>query len=198
MSDHEGKNGNGNGSSGDDLRLAADLDDWVFAGRGIFRVVERLGRSIPPFGADRAAELAQLVAATNAEFDRLVSAWQTEIRPALVRHEDHPPGPAWLIAAHGSARHAPAVASPAGEYVGEYVDGAYVERLAADGAHLVSLVEALHDCIPPDDEGVAWSITGFHLPRVDEQFARVLKAWNTAVRPRLKKYELRAPRPPRR
>lgn len=189
--DHE-QSPNGNGTGGDDRELAADLDDWAFAGRGLFRVLEAVGRGIPPFGPDRAAELAHLIAATDAELERLVAAWQTEIRPALTRHENHPPEPAWLVDAHGNGRYVPGSLPP--KDAGEYVDGAYVVRLAADGAFLVERVEALRACVPPADEGVAWSITAYHLPRVDEQFGRVLSVWRTAVKPRLRKYARRITR----
>jgi hypothetical protein len=178
---------NGNGSGGDDLALACDLDDWVFAGRGIFRVVERLGRGIPPFGSDQRAELAQLIAATDAEFDRLVATWQTVIRPALARHEGHVAPE--LFPELGDARHV--VAAPPALSPEDYSDGYWIDHWAGGAAHLIALVEGLRGCIPPADEGVAWSITSFHLPRVDEQFARVLNAWRTAARPRLRKYERR-------
>jgi hypothetical protein len=150
-------------------------------------MLERLGRGIPPFGENSRAEIGQLVAAADAEFDGFIDAWQTFIRPALKRHEDHPPGPAWLVAAHGDARHVPEVekADP-----GEYVDGAYVGRVAVAGEVLVARAEALRGCIPPADEGVAWSITSYHLPRVDESFAKTLAAWAIA-RPKLRKYARR-------
>lgn len=181
----------GNGTSGDDRKLASDLDDWIFAGRGIFRVVGRLGRSIPPFGEDSRSELAALIAATDAEFGGLVDAWQTEIRPSLDRHADHF-APEWVQQQLSDARYVPAV--PPVLDAGQYSDGYWIDHWTAAATHLIGLAEGLRDCIPPGDEGVAWSITAHHLPRVDEQFGRVVDGWNTAVRPRLQKYERRPSR----
>lgn len=187
----ENRNGsNSNGEVSDDHGLAADLDDWIFAGRGLFRCVERLGHSIPPFGANSRAEVGQLIAATDAEFDGFAEAWQAFIRPALKRHENHEPGPDWLVAAHGAARHIP---EPEKVDNGEYVDGAYVGRVAAAGEALLERAEKLRDCIPPADEGVAWSISLRHLPRVDESFGKTVAAWAVA-RPRLQKYQRRPTR----
>lgn len=190
MADHESTNGNGTGS--DDRDLAADLDDWVFAGRGLFRVVERLSRLIPPFGADRAAELAQLISASHAEFTRVVANWQTFIRPALDRHADYPPRPGWLIAGTGAARYEPKPPPVLDSAV--YADGFWVEQWATASAGLLDAVDNMRECIPPADEAVAWSLTSFHIPRVDERFDWLVDGYRKAVRPRLKPYERRARR----
>lgn len=74
----------------DDLKLAGDINDWAFAGRKLLRVVERLGSRVPPFGPGPAAELSQLIAATDVELARLAGVWATVIRPGLTKHENHP------------------------------------------------------------------------------------------------------------
>lgn len=185
------ENTNGNGSSGDGGQLAADLEDWVFAGRGIFRSVERLGRSLPPFGPDQRAEVGQLVAAADAEFDRLVSAWQKEIRPALEPYE-HASSPGWVAAGTGTEKRVPQ--SPPSLSPDDYSDSYWVEYWAGGATSLLLIVETLRACIPPHDEGVAWSLASFHIPRADEQFEWVLNGYQVAVRLRLRKYARRVTR----
>jgi hypothetical protein len=91
MENRDGKNGNG--EAGDDehpLRLAVDFNDWLFARRRFSRVLERLGSRIPPPGPGPAAELSQLIAATDAELAREREIWETIIRPRLRQYEGAP------------------------------------------------------------------------------------------------------------
>ena len=189
MADDESTNGNGTG--GDDRQLAADLDDWVFAGRGIVRVVERLGGNIPPFGPDRRSEVGQLIAATDAEFDRLVAAWQTTIRPALEPYENAS-SPGWVAAGTGEKPYAPQ--PPPRLDPAAYSDGYWIDYWVGGAVALLDIVDDLRACVPPSDQGEAWSLASFHIPRADEQFAWMLDGYQTAVRPRLRKYARRVTR----
>lgn len=182
---------NGNGSGGDDGQLAADLDDWVFAGRGFVRGVGRLGRSLPPFGPDQRAEVGHLVAVADAEFDRLVAAWQTTIRPALEPYE-YASSPGWVAAGTGEKPYA--AQSPPTLDPSAYSDGYWVDYWVGGATALFAIVDGLRACVPPADEGVAWSLASHHIPRADEQFAWMLNGYTTAVRPRLRKYARRVTR----
>ena len=72
------------------LKLTVDLNDWEFAGRHLLRLLVRLGASVPPFDAGRAAELSQLISRADEEFARFVEVWETSIRPRLKKYEDAP------------------------------------------------------------------------------------------------------------
>jgi hypothetical protein len=81
---------NGNGPGEHPLKLAVDFNDWLFARERLGRVLERLGRRIPPPGPGPAAELAQLIAATDVELAREREIWETVIRPRLTKYESAP------------------------------------------------------------------------------------------------------------
>ena len=77
--------------SRDDLALAVDIDDWIFAGRHLLRAVELLGRCVPPLGPGPAAELSWRITKVDDELGRLFDTWETLIRPRLKRHEGNEP-----------------------------------------------------------------------------------------------------------
>lgn len=77
----------------DDLKLASNLSDWVFAGKHLLRSVERLSRCLPPSGPGPAAELSQVIAAVDRERERHNAIWEGVIRPGLKKHEHHPVPP---------------------------------------------------------------------------------------------------------
>jgi len=178
---------NGDETGRDDRELAEHLDDWCFCLRGILRVVERLGRGTPPLGADQAAELAQLIALTDGEFARIADDWSTVVRPELTRHEDHPPP--WMVEVNGESRYVPL---PAKHFdSGDLIPGVLVSEWTDGAGTLLTAAEKLADCIPPADAGVAYSVSAYHLPRVDDLFDRAVTFWQVAVRPALKRFERR-------
>jgi hypothetical protein len=93
MSDAE----NSDGSDEHPLHLAVDINDWAFAGDRLLRVVERLGRCVPPSGLGPAQELAQLIACLDVELTRHRDVWTEIIRPRLIQYENPPPLPDWIM-----------------------------------------------------------------------------------------------------
>jgi len=80
----------GDGSGEHPSKLAIDIDDWNFARRRLSRVLDRLSRCVPPLGPGPAAELSQVIAATDVELAREREVWETCIRPRLTKYEDAP------------------------------------------------------------------------------------------------------------
>lgn len=91
MENRDGKNGNGEGSDDEHpLKLAVDLNDWLYARKLLSRALERLGRCVPPSGPGPAAELSQCIAAADVELEREREVWEEIIRPRLSKYENAP------------------------------------------------------------------------------------------------------------
>jgi len=93
MSDEE----DGNDSGEHPLKLAVDINDWLFARKRLGRVLERLSSCVPPSGPHPAAQLSQLIAATDVELAREREIWETIIRPRLTKYENAPIPPLTLL-----------------------------------------------------------------------------------------------------
>jgi hypothetical protein len=91
---NEGENGNGSAGDGGDgehpLKIAVDFNDWLYARERLNRVLVRLGGCLPPSGPGPAAELSQVIAATDGLLDREREVWETIIRPRLKKFEGAP------------------------------------------------------------------------------------------------------------
>lgn len=97
MPDHE-SNGNGEGSDGEHpLKLAVDINDWSQAGRRILKVVDGIGRIVPPADAGEAAQLGQLATRANGLVAEHFEVWETLIWPRLKKFEGAPIPPLMML-----------------------------------------------------------------------------------------------------
>jgi hypothetical protein len=95
MSNDENESGDGSGEH--PLKLALDINDWLYARKRLGRVLERLGSRVPPPGPHPAAELSQLIAATDVELAREREVWTEIIRPRLKKYEGAPIPPLTML-----------------------------------------------------------------------------------------------------